>query len=77
VPRGIRLVVTCTKKKLRAVRESLQLRSVEPTASVQAKARHWISRLQAAPGEPVLTETLYGGDHWSVVRELATKDLFD
>jgi hypothetical protein len=76
VPRGINLVVTCTKKKLRAVRESLQLRSVDPTASIQAKARHWIRRLQAASGETVSPEILYGGDHWSVVRELATKYIF-
>lgn len=75
--RGINLVVTCTKKKLRAVRESLQLRSVGHVDSVQAKARQWLKRLQAASGETVWAETLYGGDHWSVVRELAAKDLFE
>ncbi len=73
---GINLVVTCTKKKLRPVREFLQLRNVRNADSVQERARQWVSRLQEASGELVSTEALYGGDHWSVVRELAANDLF-
>jgi hypothetical protein len=76
VPRGINLVVTCAKRKLRTARESLQLRSVDNVASIRARARLWIERLRTASGEIVSAETLYGGDHWSVVRDLAANDLF-
>ena len=74
--RGINLVVTCTKKKLRTVRETLQLRSVTPSTSIKSRARQWIERLRKASGNVVSPLSLYGGDHWSVVRELATKSLF-
>ena len=70
MPRGINLVVTCTKKKLRAVRESLQLHSVGPTKSVESRASQWIKRLKTASGEIGSAEGLYGGDHWSVVRKV-------
>lgn len=74
--RGINLVVTCTKKKLRPVRDTLQLRNVTPALPAESRASRWIERLKKASGNAVSPLSLYGGDHWSVVRELATKDLF-
>lgn len=76
MPRAINLVVTCAKKKLRPVREPLQLRSVTRSVSTESRAIQWLERLRKASGEIVSPLTLYGGDHWSVVRELGTKSLF-
>ncbi len=76
MPRGINLVVTCTKKKLRPVRDALQLRNVTPALPVKSRASRWLERLRRASGNSVSALSLYGGDHWSVVRELATKSLF-
>lgn len=76
MPRGINLVVTCSKKKLRPARESLQLRTISSSATVETRVRRWIERLRNAPGNPVSALSLYGGDHWSVVRNLGTRSLF-
>jgi hypothetical protein len=67
----INLVVTCTKRKTRAAIPSLTLGSVRGD-TVEVRAEEWLKRLRSCHAERLPVEALYAGDHWSVVRSLAS-----
>lgn len=73
----INLVVTCTKRKRRAVPRRLQLRSVPRLPSAAARAARWLERLQHSAEPLTPAADLYAGDHWQLVRVMAAQRLVD
>jgi hypothetical protein len=65
----IQIVVTCTKRKTRALIPELMVRSL-PRGSVEKRAQTWIDRLSCTRVEKLAVENLYSGDHWQVVLSL-------
>jgi hypothetical protein len=64
-------VVPCTKRKTRPIPDEARLRSVAG-ASPEERVERWVERLRGSSGETVPALSLYGGDHWSVVRSVAS-----
>ncbi len=66
----INLVVTCTNRKSSAPPPALQARNLRG-ASTAVRAKAWSKRLSGqVNGVPA--DEVYQGDHWSVVRSIAT-----
>jgi hypothetical protein len=66
----INLVVTCTNRKSSSPPAGLQARNLSGT-STDARARAWSKRLSLQVNG-IRASEVYQGDHWSVVRSIAT-----
>jgi hypothetical protein len=68
--KSINVVVTCANRKTVPAKSQLELRTLPVTATAQ-RAERWIRRLSSANGNRAVTaNTLYCGEHWSVVRSI-------
>jgi hypothetical protein len=67
----VNIVVTCTNRKTQPVVPNLMLRAVKAT-SIQERGEVWLNRLRSCNAQQLKAEQLYSGDHWSVVRSLAS-----
>lgn len=65
----LNIVVTCSNRKRLPVPAELQLRNVGSKA-LAVRAAEWIGRLESTSTERCPAIDLYGGDHWTVVRDL-------
>jgi len=72
-PKRVRVVVTCSHRKSRAVPDALRLRVLNHLTP-SARARTWISRLSHNSGPTVSAIELYAGEHWKVARHLFDSD---
>ena len=63
-------MVTCANRKTVPAKSQLELRTLPGSATAQ-RAERWIRRLSSANGNRAVTaDTLYCGEHWSVVRSI-------
>ena len=69
--RAINLVVSCTNRKRYGTASGLAAHRLAGP-DLQARLRTWKERLSAAPEEKHPAEDLYMGEHWSVVRDIAS-----
>jgi len=69
----IDVVVSCSSRKRYPVPLNLSLRNVQ-NEQTDHRARKWVSRLKTCSVAPRPAASVYGGDHWSVVRVLAGPD---
>ena len=72
--RVIDVIVSCSNRKKYSVRRGLSLRQVN-NHDISKRVNHWLSNLRNlnAPEHPA--EELYAGDHWSIVRSIASQSL--
>jgi hypothetical protein len=70
---AVNILVTCTKRKTRAVPAELRIGSVA-AGPIEQRVAHWLARVRSARGESVTAEALYAGDSWNVVRSLASSE---
>lgn len=68
---AVHVVVTCTNRKTVPPAPGRTLRNV-PGATIESRSSAWIGRLRNGTGTPLPAESLYAGDHWHVVRSLAS-----
>lgn len=64
------LLASCSNTKTSAIEPHLRARSLESTR-VDQRAEEWVSRLQASGVATRQAKDLYGGAHWSTMRNLA------
>lgn len=69
----IDVVVSCSNRKRYPVPSSLSLHTVQKDA-VDRRASNWLSKLKTYSVSPRPVASVYGGDHWSVVRALTGPD---
>lgn len=70
--RTLDLVVGCTDRKLRPPLPYLRIGD-RPVGSLASRVEDWITALQSSTDEESPAESLYAGDHWSVVRAIAAE----
>jgi hypothetical protein len=70
----IDVIVSCSNRKRYPVRRNLSLRSLED-GTIAQRAVRWLSRLKNTDVSGYPAESLYAGDHWSIVRSLASSKL--
>lgn len=70
--RTIRVVVTCSDRKASPADPRHSVASLPP-GPVEQRVATWVSRLTTASGRRVAAGDLYRGEHWSVVRRIATR----
>jgi hypothetical protein len=72
VSKEVHIVVSCSSRKRTPPPPRLQLRHVRPRSS--GAVAKWIEQLGAATEEEHPAEVLYAGEHWSVVKRLASRE---
>jgi hypothetical protein len=73
VTNAIDVIVTCTEQKTVAPVEALKLRSLAGQLS-EERVTNWMRRLTVGETGRIPAEELYKGNHWYVVRSLASRN---
>lgn len=66
----IHVVASCTKRKRATVADQHRLREV-PDSDPEHRARSWWDRLQPNGASRIEARDLYGGSHWTAIKDLA------
>jgi hypothetical protein len=72
--RVIDVIVSCSNRKKYPVRRGLSLRQVV-NHDISKRVHHWLSNLRKVNASEHPSEELYAGDHWSIVRAIASQSL--
>lgn len=67
----LHVVVSCKSRKTRPVRAELRIANV-PSVPLDERVQTWIRLLEASDDESVIAGDLYAGEHWKIVRSLAS-----
>jgi hypothetical protein len=70
----IDVIVSCSNRKRYPVRRDLSLRALE-NGTVPQRARRWLFQLRKTDVPKYPVRDVYAGDHWSIVRSLASTKL--
>ena len=71
--RVIDVIVSCSNRKKYPVPKGLALRQVVRTMTFLERVHHWLSNLRKVNASEHSSEELYAGDHWSIVRTIASQ----
>lgn len=63
------VVVGCANRKRHQVPSDLRIQNIRQ-ASIERRFHTWVERLTASTAAAVPAESLYGGEHWQIVRSL-------
>jgi hypothetical protein len=72
--RVIDVIVSCSNRKKYPVRKGLSLRQVMSN-DIAGRVHYWLSNLKKLSAPQHSPEQLYAGDHWSIVRTIASQAL--
>lgn len=67
----LHVVVTCKSRKTRPISDELRVANV-PSLSLDSRVQAWTESLETSGEESVIAGDLYAGEHWKVVRGLAS-----
>lgn len=67
----LHVVVSCKSRKTRPVRDELRIANV-PSISLDERVQTWTGLLATSDDESVIAGDMYAGEHWKVVRDLAS-----
>lgn len=68
----LHVVVSCKSRKTRPVRDALRIANI-PSVSLNDRVQTWTRLLDTSDDETVIAGDMYAGEHWKVIRNLASR----